>query len=70
MIRNGEFYRKSRLTVSAGTIPLFYDEGTKKGINNEMPQHQIEGYTKRKHGMHPVSKGISFQDPIPQTSDE
>jgi hypothetical protein len=70
MIRNGAFYRKSPLAVLAGTIPLFYDEGKKEGINSEMPQHQIEGYTKREHDMHPVSKGISFQDPIPQTSDE
>jgi hypothetical protein len=70
MIRNGVFSRKSPLALSAGTIPLLYDEETKDGINNEIPQHQIAGYIKRKHGMHPVSKGIFLQDPIPQDSHE
>jgi hypothetical protein len=71
MIRKGVFSRKFSLAVSAGTIPLFYDEGTKEGINSEMPQLQIAGYTKRKHDMHPVSKGICLQFPIlPQTSHE
>jgi hypothetical protein len=68
MIRNGALFWKSPCAVSAGTIPLFYNEGTKEGINTEMPQHQIAGYTKRKHGIYPVSKAICLQKQIPQTS--
>jgi hypothetical protein len=70
MNRNGALSWKSPRAVSTGTIPLFYDEGTKEGINSEMPQHQIAGFTERKHGMYPVSKAICLQKEIPQTSNE
>jgi hypothetical protein len=66
----GSIIQKAPLALSAGTIPLLLMREQRRGYIVRYLKHQIAGFIKGKHGMRPVSKGITLQDPIPQTCHE